>query len=970
MKRILLLLSLLILSARAAEPPSQLEQAVERAEQSLTKEVPDKTAWLANRNRYRAELKEMLGIDPEPPRGDLKPVITGTVPGEGIVVEKLHFQSIPGLYVTANFYRPAQEGGKLPTILYFSGHGPTYAPDGRSCGNKASYQHHGIWFAQHGYNCLILDTVQWGEILGEHWGTYKLNRWWWVSRGYTPAGVETWAGIRALDYLATRPEVDMDKIGCTGRSGGGAYTWFLAALDDRVKVAAPTAGITTLRDHVINGCITGHCDCMYFVNYYGWDFDKLAALSMPRPLLISNTDKDDIFPLSGVMQIHRSTRRIYEMLGAEKNLGLQIAEGPHKDTQPLNIGAFHWFERFLKGKDLMDVIKEPAVKAFEPEQLRVFDELPKDEKNTRIDETFVPAAAPPVPQTKEEWATMRDEWMKVLREEHFRNISQASETDPALISMEEIGEQGIAPVNWAAQIPRINRMDGTRIILSLNGETQARTPAALAEDNGNSLRISFYPALPLSLRGNSPPHEERGYTLSSLSLDQFRCQETIRYLQRLMKSRAFLSVHAGEKDAGIALYAALVAGGRTRLHLETPVTTHAQGPHFPGILRHMDMQQALAMAAEKHVVRITGRPDDWKWATETAEKMGFAERLTITPALEVVEVKKVWDAAPHNAFTSLTKYKDEWFVTFREGSSHVPGTDGAVRVLVSQDGSTWKSAALLTETGVDLRDPKFCTAPDGRLMLTIGGSVYDGESKPDLKRKRTAARTRTAFSTDGRTWTTLLPACDDGQWLWRSTLRAAWSPASGSLIPPVDGPGPVTPPQIYGVAYTVADENKFKLSLWHSSDGARFTRVTNLDPGRNILPNETTLRFTDAGTMLALTRNENNAKRGHTMFGVSEPPYKNWSWTDTGHIIQGPDFIRLASGRMIYAGRDFVDGKPNCTVGILTASGHAMPMLVLPSGGDCSYPGLAEGPDGQIWVSYYSSHEGKAAIYLARLRMN
>lgn len=120
-------------------------------------------------------------------------------------------------------------------------------------------------------------------------------------------------------------------------------------------------------------------------------------------------------------------------------------------------------------------------------------------------------------------------------------------------------------------------------------------------------------------------------------------------------------------------------------------------------------------------------------------------------------------------------------------------------------------------------------------------------------------------------------------------------------------------------------------------------------------------------TTLALARNE--TKGGHSMFGTSHAPYNKWSWTDTGHIIQGPDFIRLADGRMIYGGRDFVDGKSNTTVGILTASGQAMPMLVLPSGGDCSYPGLAQGPDGQIWVSYYSSHEGKSSIYLAKLKL-
>src|SRR5439155_1435406 len=81
------------------------------------------------------------------------------------------------------------------------------------------------------------------------------GRWWWASRGYTPAGVEAWNGIRALDYLETRPEVDRSRIGITGRSGGGAYSWWIAALDDRIKVAVPTAGITTLKNHILDGAI-------------------------------------------------------------------------------------------------------------------------------------------------------------------------------------------------------------------------------------------------------------------------------------------------------------------------------------------------------------------------------------------------------------------------------------------------------------------------------------------------------------------------------------------------------------------------------------------------------------------------------------------------------------------------------------------------------------------------------------------
>ena len=165
-----------------------------------------------------------------------------------------------------------------------------------SMGNKTGYQHHGAWFARHGYICLVLDTIQLGELEGAHHGTKRLGMWWWNSRGYTPAGVEAWNGIRALDYLQSRADVDPELIGMTGRSGGGAYTWYTAALDDRIKVAVPVAGITDLHNHVVDGIVKGHCDCMFMVNSYRWDYTKLAALLAPRPLLLSNSDKDTHFP--------------------------------------------------------------------------------------------------------------------------------------------------------------------------------------------------------------------------------------------------------------------------------------------------------------------------------------------------------------------------------------------------------------------------------------------------------------------------------------------------------------------------------------------------------------------------------------------------------------------------------------------------------------------------------------------------
>jgi len=855
---------------------------VTAAEQRFEAEVPDRAAWEAKRDGYREQLREMLGLSPEPSRGDLRVVVTGTVAADRVVVEKLHFQILPGLYVTANYYRPPGDGGeRRPTILYFSGHGPTYGQDGRSCGNKVSYQHHGIWFARHGYNCLILDTVQWGEIPGEHHGTYRLGRWWWVSRGYTPAGLETWAGVRALDYLVSRSDVDAEKLGVTGRSGGGAYSWFLAALDERVKVAAPTAGITSLRDHVMGGVIEGHCDCMFMVNVHGWDFDRVAALVAPRPLLIANTDKDSIFPLGGVLRMHAATRRIYELLGAGDNLGLQIAEGPHKDMQPLHVGAFHWFERFLRGRGLMDMIREPAEPIFAPDELRVFEELPKDEINTRADEVFVPAVQPEVPRNAEEWVTLRDG----LRRRLFASVLPES-------------------------------------VL-----TSGRTEFPLYGDGVKEW-----------------PHGIRRYLLAGMPPDVLRTSFEVTRL-----AAAAPAVEAAEGDAAVRLlYASLVlppVAGR-ELHLRGLPSSHRSGPFYPGIMKFMDLPQAVALAAERGKVVLTGRPEDWQWAVAAAQAGGFAENLIIRPALEVMSLHRVWDAAPHSAFTGLLAHRGEWFLAFREGSSHVPGTDGVIRVLGSKDGLVWESAAVLGLDGVDLRDPKLSLAPDGRMLLSMGGSVYDGQNEAGAQRKLVNAVSQASFSVDGRTWTAPVPSCEPGQWLWRSTTHED---------------------KAYGIAYAKAGSGAWQLSLWSSPDGGDFRKLGDLQPGAGLQPNESTLRFRSDGSAVALVRCEK--KRAHAMVGVARPPFREWTWHDSGEVIQGPDLLLRENGQAIYAGRTFRDGRAVTAVGFLTGQQQAIPQIMLPSAGDNSYPSLAFREDGQLLCAYYSSHEGRASVYVAVMRL-
>lgn len=574
--------------------------------------------WEARRGEYRRQLQEMLGLWPAPERTELRPVITGKLEQLDFTVEKLHFQALPGLYVTANLYRPWKVEDPLPAILYLCGHSRVMT-NGVSCGNKAGYQHHGAWFARNGYVCLVIDTVQLGEIPGQHHGTYSDGQWWWNARGYTPAGVEAWFGIRALDYLCSRPEVDKERIGLTGRSGGGSYTWTVAALDERVKVAAPVAGITDLRNQVVDGCVEGHCDCMFYVNTYRWDFPQAAALLAPRPLLIGNTDKDKIFPLDGVVRLYNQARRIYALYGKTNHLGLLITEGPHVDTQELQVPVFCWFNRFLKGQT--PPIEMAAVKFFAPEQLRVFDSLPADEKNTTIPESFVPRAAKSPPPA---------EYRKALREKVFGGWPAESGTPP--LELRERADRAGLRVGvyvlesqpavklplWVLQAPKIRRPEQV-LLTVLDAERWTNSPAKGLWQGGEAPETDAHlrqeiQAGKLALAFFAPREVEpaswqtdpklarqvrRRYMLLGQTLDGMRVWDIRRAVQALktlpeFKSAA-LGINARQQMGVNAAYAALFEPEITQLQLEGLPASHQEGPDYLNVLKVGDIPQVLAL---------------------------------------------------------------------------------------------------------------------------------------------------------------------------------------------------------------------------------------------------------------------------------------------------------------------------------------------------------------------------------------
>ena len=298
---------------------------------------------------------------------------------------------------------------------------------------------------------------------------------------------------------------------------------------------------------------------------------------------------------------------------------------------------------------------------------------------------------------------------------------------------------------------------------------------------------------------------------------------------------------------------------------------------------------------------------------------------------EIVEVTKIWDQAPHNAFTDLIRFRDAWYCVFREAGQHGLDPEGALRIVTSRDGKTWTPTGRFASPKGDVRDAKISITPDGRLMVSGSTALTD---KTHGNHQGMAW-----FSADAKTWDGPHEVADPSVWLWRVTWRKGTA---------------------YGVGYGTADKRFIR--LYKSTDGKHYETVV-ADMGAGDYPNETSLVFLEDDTCLCLLR-----RGAPAMIGRARPPYTDWTWKDLGVSLGGPHMIRLPDGRFVAAGRLYDKRQRTGLCWLDPEAGTLEEFLTLPSGGDTSYPGLVL-HEGLLWVSYYSSHEGKTSIYLAKVKL-
>jgi cephalosporin-C deacetylase-like acetyl esterase len=318
----------------------------------------------------REHMVRDLGGFPE--RTPLNPRVVGVLERPAYRIEKVIFESQPHFYVTANLYLPKTGPPPYPAILY---------PLGHERGGKANatWQQMLGSLATKGYVVLTWDPIGQGErvqIYDEDLGESKIGE---STTEHTVVDTQCllagdhlarytiWDAMRALDYLLSRPEVDGARIGLTGNSGGGTHTAYIAAIDDRIQVAAPSCYITSWSKMLQTiGPQDGEQSIPHWLED-GLDYPDYIYAFAPKPFLVLSAIRD-FFPITGARETYAEAARVYAALGVKNKLSMFEADDGHGYSKPRRLAAYAWFGRWLKGVEDRD--PEPEIEMATPQELR------------------------------------------------------------------------------------------------------------------------------------------------------------------------------------------------------------------------------------------------------------------------------------------------------------------------------------------------------------------------------------------------------------------------------------------------------------------------------------------------------------------------------------------------------------------------------------------------------------------------
>lgn len=341
----------------------------ERREQVASWRGADDVA--RRKSHVRKTILEAIGGLPE--RTPLNAKVVGVLDREDYKIEKLVFESQPNFFVTANLYLPKKGAGPYPAVLYPLGHE-------RGGKSNPTWQRNLIGFARKGYAALTWDPIGQGERYQIYDADFERRK---VIRSTTEhsiLGVQCilagdnaarytiWDGIRALDYLLSRPEVDSTRIACTGNSGGGTHTAYLSALEDRIHVAMPSCYLTSwsqLLDTI--GPQDAEQNLLPWIGA-GLDHADFIHAFAPRPYLMLSAIRD-FFSIRGSRSTFREAQNVYRKLDAGEKIQMFEADDRHGYSQPRRLAGYDWLSRWFKGVEDRQPEPEGLIASFEELQV-------------------------------------------------------------------------------------------------------------------------------------------------------------------------------------------------------------------------------------------------------------------------------------------------------------------------------------------------------------------------------------------------------------------------------------------------------------------------------------------------------------------------------------------------------------------------------------------------------------------------
>lgn len=373
--------------------------------------------WQARRAAVEPALRRALGFDPWPEKTPLEARITGRCDRETYVIENLLFQSKPHFYVTANVYIPKEAPRPLPAIVVTAGHAMQQGK------NYDLYRTAQLGLVHQGFLVLAYDPVGQGERRlpgNSHDVSYAA-----LLTGKSNLHYMVWDSIRAVDYLLTRDDVDPDRIGLTGNSGGGLNTMYTMPVEPRFAVGASFCCLCSYEAWIADGgnhCICNHLPgaCREFEQF------EFVGLCAPRPFLAGNGAKDPIFPVAGVRKTIDRARKIYALYDGADRVNLHEAPLPHGWSDPLREAAYGWFDHWLQDRGDGTPREEPEIELEDGQSpdLQVLKDgkMPDDAKTyvdlVREEASRLIASYPPVPDDE----ASRMAWTARVRQELWERL--------------------------------------------------------------------------------------------------------------------------------------------------------------------------------------------------------------------------------------------------------------------------------------------------------------------------------------------------------------------------------------------------------------------------------------------------------------------------------------------------------------------------------------------------------------------